>query len=618
MRTAVVVGFGYHVDIFCRKMNAHAATWRFFAYSATRSGIFRALLRVIAADALISFAGPAPHPILLAAARAARIPVFVIWAGSDVTRLLERPETLTQSLRSEFTHLAVAPWLADELKQAGIKAHYIPIIGVTPNTQAPIPHDKFEVLTYLPEPRRDFYGRPHVYEVAKKSPDVKFLIVGAGPRDSHAPPNIEFFGWLPDITHLLDRSAMLLRVPEHDGMSLIVLEALARGRYVAWKYLVPGVCQVRTPEDTLKYLSALHKDFAAGTLDQNKDGLNFIAQTYEESQVSAGVLQFLDERVSRNTSRVRGTQVAIFGLDIFATQVADLNNRLQTGWNAEVLQFETEYETIGSMYNLARSDVLYTVGTPVPNRATRFTLSLFKKPRVLHWVGTDIEIARRNPSIVRRMQNRLVTHLTEVDWEAEELQKLGISAQIAPLPPRFLCSNAIPPLPAEFTLLTYLPRSRTDFYGRRELEFLMRALAGLPVKFLIVGGGSVGAIADARVESVGWSYSLEGIYARSSALFRFTPRDGLSLMVLEALSFGRHVLWTKKFPFSRFVATAEAAAEGVRELFNRHTDGFLCPQTDAAEFIRTTYDRGRCLNRILNAWDRAYSSDKATNRRTTT
>ncbi len=501
MRTAAVVGFGYHVDVFCRKMNAHAASWRFFAYPATRAGIFRALLRIATADALISFAGPAPHAMLLAAARTARIPVFVIWAGTDVTRLLERPEALTASRRNELTDLAVAPWLVGELKLAGIDAQYIPIIGVTPNRETPIPHDKFEVLTYLPEPRRDFYGRSHVYEVANKSPDVNFLIVGAGPRDSQAPPNVEFFGWLPDITHLLDRSTMVLRVPEHDGMSLMVLEALAQGRYVAWKYLVPGVRQVRTPDDTLAYISELRRNVSSGFLDQNKDGVNFIARAYEEGHVSAGVLQFLDERVGTKTNRVHGTRVAIFGLDLFATQVADLNNRLQTGWNAEVLQFGTEYETIGSMYNLARSDVLYTVGTPVPNRPTRSVLRLFQKPRVVHWVGSDIEIARRDPTILKNMQSHLITHLTEVDWEAEELQKLGICARIAPLPPRVLCSGGIPPLPAEFTLLTYLPRSRPDFYGRRELELLMDDLKGLPIKFLIVGGGSVNAAADARVES---------------------------------------------------------------------------------------------------------------------
>src|ERR1700737_2164 len=132
MRHAVVVGFDYHVGIFCKKMNAHAESWRFLAYPSTKLGLLRALLRVRSADALISFGGPTPHPILRAAARARKIPIFVIWAGTDVVRVLAAPEGVSLAQRAEITHLAVAPWLVEELRQAGINAQYMPIIGVKP------------------------------------------------------------------------------------------------------------------------------------------------------------------------------------------------------------------------------------------------------------------------------------------------------------------------------------------------------------------------------------------------------------------------------------------------------------------------------------------------------
>jgi glycosyltransferase involved in cell wall biosynthesis len=605
---AIVVGFEYHVDVFCRKMNAHKTTWQFFACPASRAGIFRALFKLGAANALISFAGPAPHPILLAAARAMKIPVFVIWAGTDVVRVLERPEKITASLRAELTHLAVAPWLVGELKQAGITAHYVPIIGVTANRSVPMPQDKFRVLTYLPEPRRDFYGRRHVYEVANRSPDVEFLVVGPGSCDAYAPSNVTFCGWVPDITPLLDRCTMLLRVPEHDGMSLIVLEALARGRYVAWRYAIPGVRQVQDPNDTLKYMEDLKATFRAGSLSQNLAGLDYMETVYNEECVTTGVTQFLDQSIGGVTRRLRCTRnVAIFGLDIFATDVANLNNNLQTNWNAQVLQFGTRYETVGSLYNLARSDVLYSVGTPMLNRPTRLVAKLLKKPRVVHWVGSDIELARRNPAIIKEMQGAGITHVTEVDWEAEELRGLGISAEIAPLPPRFLCLGRIPDLPADFTVLAYLPASRPDFYGKLELEFLVRALADQPVKFVIVGGGQIDGSIDADIRFLGWRYSLEDVYAMATVLFRFTPRDGLSLMVLEALSFGRYVLWSKKFPFSKHVTRVEEAAIALQALCERHHSRTLRPQADAAEFVKKIYDRERCIGRLTRTWGAACS-----------
>ncbi len=606
MRIAVVVGFDYHAALFCKKTNAYATSWHFDYYPSTRVGIVQAFLRIRDADALIRFGGPAPHPILMAAARARKIPIIVIWAGTDVSLLLERPYKVSQVLRAEITHLAVAPWLADELKQAGIAAQYIPIIGMNPNYGSDIPKGEFSVLSYLPEPRRDFYGRQHVYDVARRLPDVNFLIVGPGSPDGNAPPNTSFLGLLPDITSIIDRCAALLRVPDHDGMSLVVLEALSRGRFVAWKYDLPGVQQVATSNDTVKFLSTLRAQLASDGAQSNTLGINFIATRYDEREVALGVERLLNQIVdARHRLTADSRQVVVFGLDIFVADLANLNNQTITGWNAEVLQLETKYEAFGALLNLAKSDVIYTVGAPALGRAANFVANITRKPRVMHWVGTDIEVARRNPKLSRRLNRPLITHLAEVEWEADELRSIGIHAQIVPLPPRLSGPVSLTPLPSEFTLLTYLPRVRADFYGRRELEFIMRSFCNEPIKFLIVGGGAIDVPPGVNADNLGWCYSLTEVYARSSALFRFTPRDGLSLMVLEALSFGRHVLWTQSFPFVTQVLSVEGAIDALNYLLDRFQKGRLAPQADAAEFVRTAYDRKRCISRIAGVWDSA-------------
>ena len=609
MRNAVVVGFDYHVGVLCDKMNAHAKGWRFTASPSTKTGLVQASLRTRSADALISFAGPAPRAILRAVARACRVPIFVIWAGTDVQRLLEFPEAIPQSLRADITHLAVAPWLVDELRYAGINARYVPIIGMRPGIGSEISAaDGFEVLSCLREPREDFYGRPHVYEVARRLPEVKFSIVGSGMSDPLAPPNVSHFGWLPDITPLIDRCTMLLRVPDHDGMSLVVLEALARGRFAAWKYAIPGVHQVETPADTINYILELRHRLATNKPRYNEEGVAFISSTYEESKVATDLEGVIDESVStsREADR-RSHHVVISGLDMFATDVAALNKKAHVTWDAEVLQFGTKFETLGSLYNLAKSDVLYTIGAPALSRSLETTAALFKKPRIVHWVGTDIDVARYNPKILKRLRHARVTHLTEVEWEVDELRTLGINATIAPLPPRFLPADPTPPpLPRDFTVLVYLPPSRTAFYGSSELGWIVRTFTGKPVRFLVVGGGDINLPNNAQVENVGWRYSLPDIYSRSSVLVRFTPRDGLSLMVLEALAFGRHVLWTKEFPFVKHVISVQDIVKGLQELLEANEAGALCAQTAAAQYIRTTYSPDRCARRIRSAWDAAF------------
>lgn len=607
MRKAVVVGFDYHVSMLCRKMNAHATSWRFLPCPSTREGLLRATLSLATADALVSFGGiPGPHPLLLSAARARKVPIFIIWAGTDVTRLLERPHELSHARRTELKHLAVAPWLAQELKQVGIDAQYLPIIGVRPSPTE-MPKTQFSVLTYLPEPRRDFYGRLHVYDVARKLPHVDFSILGAGGPDPSAPANVHYYGWQLDVAHFIDRSCALLRVADHDGMSLIVLEALARGRYVAWKYKAPGVRQVVTPEDSCQFICELYALHAAGQLDSNQVGIDYIAAAYEERQVSLALERFFDTTVEVATQqRNSRCRVVISGLDVFAADVADLNNRSCTGWNARVLQFETRYEIAESLCGMAMSDVWYTIGTPrINSPSIKWVAGITGVPRVLHWVGTDIEMARHDPVLLKKLRHPSITHLTEAQWEADELGALGIQAEIVPLPPRFSLLNSVPPLPETFTVLAYLPRFKANFYGSEELETIVRAFRGRPIQFVIVGGGKIEAPPDATVENLGWCFSLDEVYARASALLRFTLRDGLSLMVLEALAFGRHVLWTKSFPFVRQTLTLDQICDTLDELLRTHEAGELKPQADAAEFIRTTYDREKCIRKIATVWEAA-------------
>ena len=542
--------------------------------------------------------------MLLAAARIRRLPVLVIWAGSDVMRGKEGQTSYAQ--RSELVHIAVAPWLVDELKDAGISAQYIPIIGVRPYLGAELPKEHFGVFTYLPEPRRDFYGRSHVYEVARGLPDVTISVIGAGGPDPQAPPNIRFLGWMRDIKPIIDDSVVLLRATEHDGMSLVVLEALARGRYVAWKHEIPGVRCVATAKDTLSYLKRLRECHLAARLSLNTDGIKYISEAYEEHEVNAGLERFLNQVVAENAERrARPRRVIILGHDLFVTDVASLNNHMQTDWNAQVFQLDTKYAIASSLYLLAKSDLLYTVGTPQIGRFAKIISRMFRKPRVMHWVGTDIAIARHRSELVKALRDPSISHLTEVQWEVEELRNLDIHAEIVPLPPRLSPINSLPPLPSEFTLLTYLPVSRPDFYGSRELEAVIRAFGGRPIRFLIVGGGTVAAPPGSAVENLGWCYSLEEVYTRCSALLRFTPRDGLSLMVLEALALGRHVLWTKKFPFVKQVNTLEQTFCGIEELLSLHEAGSLRPQADASKFIMNSYNRAVCTRNIVLAWESA-------------
>jgi glycosyltransferase involved in cell wall biosynthesis len=294
--------------------------------------------------------------------------------------------------------------------------------------------------------------------------------------------------------------------------------------------------------------------------------------------------------------------VVVSGLELFSQDLVRLNNQMGTGWEARYLPLSSWRGVMSGMLNLAVSDVWHTIGTPKLSRSMRSIARLLRKPHIMHWVGTDIVVASRMPSVLNDLRDEHVTNLTETAWEAEELRASGIDAQIAPLPIRFRPTYPAPPLPDRFTLLAYQRSARPEFYGKEELEALIR-LFSPRIDFLIVGGGEPDVPPGARVTNLGWTESLADVYRRSTALLRFTHRDGLSLMVLEALAFGRYVLWTKELPFVTRVRTFEEIVSALRILVDKHENGVLKPQNEAVEFIAGNYDPTQCLHRIVSYWE---------------
>jgi hypothetical protein len=76
-------------------------------------------------------------------------------------------------------------------------------------------------------------------------------------------------------------------------------------------------------------------------------------------------------------------------------------------------------------------------------------------------------------------------------------------------------------------------------------------------------------------------------------------------MVLEALWFGRHVLWTQDFPFTGHITSYADMLSEVRKLLERHKRGELKPQIEAAHSVQQQYSPKRCTLAIARAWSEA-------------
>jgi hypothetical protein len=311
-------------------------------------------------------------------------------------------------------------------------------------------------------------------------------------------------------------------------------------------------------------------------------------------------LNRVSERFSVPAARPRS--VAVSGLRLFCGDVVGYSRTFTPEWEPRLLQTDSRLEVLTSIITLMQCDIWYSIGDAAPDRWLQLAARLLRKPRVMHWVGSDIMRLYEQPKLRASLANEAVLHLAEVEWTAAELASAGLRARIAPLPPRPYSQPALA-LPGQFTLLLYVPAVRSDFYGRVEFQRLMHRLRDKPIRYIIVGGGKIKIPAGVHAENLGWQHDLSDVYKRTSALIRFTPRDGLSLMVLEALSFGRHVLWTQEFGFSTTIRTYEDMEREVLSLFESHEAGTLVAQDTAAAIIRERYSPEECMRAIMRAWE---------------
>ncbi len=604
-RRGVVIGFPYYGRYLAQLMNERSDHWKLEYHGETYLARLRSLLEMRRCDALICFGGPAPDAAVAEVARRYGVPMLVIWAGSDVLTAAGDPGLLEIIKQEGYHNIADGPWLVDELRELGIEATYFPVTAVqAPETLTPLPRE-FRVVTYLPEPRRTFYGEKAVYAVARACSDITFYVVGKGHANPAAPPNVRFLGHVHNMPHVIDESTVLLRLPEHDGKSMLVLETLARGRHVIWTYDFPHVNRVNSMTEAIEQLRALKDAHKRGALEVNRDGYEYAKSEFSREKIASLFEGVLDGMVREHKpAPARAAQsVAISGFPLFSAQVARGARWAAPEWDAHILRGGSRLARLVAGLQLMRSDVWYCIGSPIPDRLLHIIASLTRKRRVIHWVGSDVDALRSQPSIRRLCASDNVKHLAEVDWMVDELASFGVRASLAPLPPQVRVPERIPPLPELFSVLVYVPRSRGDFYGRREYERLFRHFIGKPIRFIVVGGGSVFVPPGADVEVIGWKTDLADVYDRTSALLRFTRHDGLSLMALEALCYGRHLIWSQDFPFGTCARTYADCERALERLLQLHLDGALQPQYDAARYVRDTYDVRRCVERIAGYWD---------------
>lgn len=240
------------------------------------------LKKLLMADVIYRVGGGHLNSLGLRLARLLRKKIIVHWIGTDVLEALSRPP---QEVYHRYIHLAGSELLREELGTIGISSVVIPIVPTGVDfSPLPMP-DQHAVLAYVPEHREEFYGMTLLKEIAEHFPDITFHIVAnSGKNDRNPQPNISYEGML-DMTAMREmyaRCSILFRYPQHDGMSMMVLEALGTGRTVIYKYKFP---YAKTPsDDTFPSILKTFEEVLSTPPYLDQEAVNYVNSSFSMSK----------------------------------------------------------------------------------------------------------------------------------------------------------------------------------------------------------------------------------------------------------------------------------------------------------------------------------------------
>jgi hypothetical protein len=224
---------------------------------------------------------------------------------------------------------------------------------------------------------------------------------------------------------------------------------------------------------------------------------------------------------------------------------------------------------------------------------------------VHYWLGTDVlrtlesyRAGRLRPGPMARA--RRDRHWADAPWLVDELAETGLGARYIALPVPLALGEPPRALPEPFTVLTYIPDRRPEFYDGPSILRAARALPG--IRFEVIGG--TGSWVERPVPNLvffGWQEDVRPFLARASVVVRLVRHDGMGGTVREALEAGRHVIYSQAMPWVTVVPYQDPPAleAALQELFARHAAGELPPNRQGQRYVRETFDLETCLDTYL-------------------
>lgn len=187
--------------------------------------------------------------------------------------------------------------LVDELSQLGIAAQLLPFVTSNVNEDRSSLYwengPPWKFVSYIPAKARDFYGFDTVIEAARRFPVFEFLILHMKKEDCSQPlpPNVKLLGRVENVGEILKSCHALIRITEHDGMPMMVVEALSCGRYVVFSGTFPCCRQAGNIDEVVQSIEEVTRQSKC-----NMDGFDYVANNLSRNKLSELYMELYEDR----------------------------------------------------------------------------------------------------------------------------------------------------------------------------------------------------------------------------------------------------------------------------------------------------------------------------------
>jgi len=273
-------------------------------------------------------------------------------------------------------------------------------------------------------------------------------------------------------------------------------------------------------------------------------------------------------------------------------------------WNAP---FRSPFHPVGwaqRLADLAKCDLAFSwTGNVNPGLFLRTAQALGKDKVIILWCGSDILFAakelksgRKDPWVTSRI------HWAVSPWLAEEVRALGVSCEYVQM--SFVPPVTPSPLPEDFSVLAYAPSlKKAELYGVDQILEVAAKLPAIPFRLVGLKEKSIpGAPANLQVFG---KVPLDKFLRKCTVYWRPVRHDGLSFLVLEALSHGRHVIYSYPLSGCIQVSGVQDAIEQITHFRDLHSSRALPLNQAGLGVIARDYDKNVVRQRILQRWEDA-------------